>query len=166
VNWVKIGDATASNKYIYETAQKIKPAGISRSRMVYEGDFILSNSMSFGRPYIMGTSGCIHDGWLVLRMEGSTTVSPDFLYLLLGSDTVFKQFDRLAAGSTVRNLNIGLVGRVEIPIPPLPEQKRIVASLDTLRAETRHLETIYRQKLDELDALKKSLLDRAFKGEL
>jgi type I restriction enzyme S subunit len=127
INWIKIGDATASGKYIYITEEKIKPEGIKRSRMVYEGDFILSNSMSFGRPYIMKTSGCIHDGWLVLHQP---KVDPDYLYYVLSSDLVFSQFDRLAAGSTVRNLNIGLARSVEIPYPPLPEQKRIVGILD------------------------------------
>jgi hypothetical protein len=95
--------------------------------MVYVGDFILSNSMSFGRPYIMKTAGCIHDGWLVLHQP---KIDPDYLYHVLSSDLVFSQFDRLAAGSTVRNLNIGLAKSVEIPFPPLPEQRRIVGILD------------------------------------
>jgi type I restriction enzyme S subunit len=85
--------------------------------------------MSFGRPYIMKTTGCIHDGWLVLR-EREPKINQDYLYHVLGSDLVFRQFDRLAAGSTVRNLNISLVQGVEIPIPPLPEQRRIVGILD------------------------------------
>lgn len=127
INWIKIGDATASGKYIYTTEEKIKPEGVKRSRMVYEGDFILSNSMSFGRPYIMKTTGCIHDGWLVLHQP---KVDPDYLYYVLSSDLVFSQFDRLAAGSTVRNLNIGLAKSVAIPYPPLPEQQRIVGILD------------------------------------
>ena len=127
INWIKIGDATASGKYIYKTEEKIKPEGVKRSRMVYEGDFILSNSMSFGRPYIMKTTGCIHDGWLVLHQP---KVDPDYLYHALSSDLVFDQFDRLAAGSTVRNLNIGLAKSVEIPYPPLAEQQRIVGILD------------------------------------
>ena len=127
INWIKISDATASGKYIYRTEQKIKPEGVKRSRLVYDGDFILSNSMSFGRPYIMRTSGCIHDGWLVLRQP---KVNPDYLYLALGSDLIYQQFDRLASGSTVRNLNIGLAKTVEIPVPSEAEQQRIVAILD------------------------------------
>lgn len=129
VNWVKISDATASGKFIYVTKEKIKPSGVSRSRVVNPGDFLLSNSMSFGRPYIMQTTGCIHDGWLVLS-DYEKDFDQGFLYHLLGSPVVFEQFDRLAAGSTVRNLNIELASRVSIPIPPLPEQQRIVALLD------------------------------------
>jgi type I restriction enzyme S subunit len=129
VNWVKISDATASGKYIFRTAEKIKPNGVSRSRVVQDGDFLLSNSMSFGRPYIMRTTGCIHDGWLVLSGY-QDTFDQDFLYHLLGGPQVFRQFDRLAAGSTVRNLNIELASKVKVPVPPFCEQRRIVAILD------------------------------------
>ena len=129
VNWVKISDATASGKFIYETKEKIQPSGVSRSRLVKPGDFLLSNSMSFGRPYIMQTTGCIHDGWLVLSGY-EQCFDQSFLYHLLGSPVVFEQFDRLAAGSTVRNLNIDLASRVSLPVPPLSEQHRIVAILD------------------------------------
>jgi type I restriction enzyme S subunit len=130
INWIKISDATASDKYIFETKQKITKEGLHKTRLVNEGDFILSNSMSFGRPYIMKTTGCIHDGWLVLKQKEENILDKDFLYHLLGSPYIFQQFDNLAAGSTVRNLNIGLVSSVKIPIPPLQEQQQIVAILD------------------------------------
>ena len=131
VNWIKIGDASNDSRYITRTKEKITQDGVKKSRMVYEGDFILSNSMSFGKPYIMKTSGCIHDGWLVLRKkENEETLNNDFLYHLLGSPNIFKQFNELASGSTVRNLNIRLVSSVKIPVPPLPEQKQIVETLN------------------------------------
>jgi type I restriction enzyme S subunit len=130
INWIKISDATASDKYIYETKEKITKDGLHKTRVVNEGDFILSNSMSFGRPYIMKTTGCIHDGWLVLKQNGKKIFETEFLYYLLLSPFVFQQFNSKAAGSTVRNLNIALVSSVDVPIPPLTEQKRIVAILD------------------------------------
>lgn len=134
INWIKIGDATRSNKYIYETKEKIVKEGVSRSRMVNDGDFILSNSMSFGRPYIMRTNGCIHDGWLVLS-KYQDNLDIDFFYYLLSSPVVVDQFDRFAQGSTVRNLNKELVSKVEVKIPPLSTQKLIVARLDGILAE-------------------------------
>lgn len=134
LNWIKISDATSSGKYIYETKEKIKKEGLHKSRLVEEGDFILTNSMSFGRPYIMKTMGCIHDGWLVLKEREKGLLDKDFLYHLLGSPYMFAQFDKLAAGSTVRNLNIGLVSSVKIPIPPLQQQQQIVSILDEVIA--------------------------------
>jgi type I restriction enzyme S subunit len=165
VNWVKISDATLSGKYIYKTAQAIKPEGVSRSRMVNEGDFILSNSMSFGRPYIMRTSGCIHDGWLVLSGY-APSLEQDYLYYVLGSGLVYPQFDYLAAGSTVRNLNIELASRVVLPVPPKEIQRAIVKRVECLSAETQRLTHLYEGKLAALEELKKSLLQEAFNGEL
>jgi type I restriction enzyme S subunit len=129
INWIKIGDATASSKYIYKTEEKIISEGVKRSRLVKDGDFLLSNSMSFGRPYIVRTTGCVHDGWLILS-DKSGLFDQDYLYYFLGSAAAYKQFDNLAAGSTVRNLNTELVKRVTLPLPPIPQQQRIVAILD------------------------------------
>lgn len=165
INWIKIGDTQKGGRYIDSTAEKIKPEGIARSRFVEEGSFLLSNSMSFGRPYILRTSGCIHDGWLVLEPDYQR-VDQDFLYYVLGSRTVFDQFDRLAAGSTVRNLNIDLVKGVEIPLPPLEEQQRIVAVLDEVFEGLARARENAELNLQNLDDLQQSLLQKAFNGEL
>ena len=148
VNWISIADASDSAKYIERTKRRIRPEGIARSRLVAPGDFLLTNSMSFGRPYIMRTSGCIHDGWLVLGKKRDG-IDQDFFYRLLGSDTVYAAFSRLAAGATVKNLNIDLVKGVEVPVPPIDEQRRIAAILDQADA----LRAQRRRALAELDKL-------------
>lgn len=165
INWVKISDATASGKYIYSTEQRIDPSGAARSRMVHEGDFLLSNSMSFGRPYIMRTTGCIHDGWLVLR-DSAQHLDQDYLYHVLGSNVVFEQFNRLAAGSTVRNLNIELASRVEIPVPPTSLQQQVANRMELVFENVCRLRSLYHRKLVALDALSQSLLHQAFTGAL
>lgn len=104
VNWISIKDATESAKFITKTKLKIKPGGVSKSRLVEPGDFLLTNSMSFGRPYIMKTTGCIHDGWLVLS-DLSGKVDQDFFYHLLGSPYMYRKFAGKAAGAVVKNLN-------------------------------------------------------------
>lgn len=129
VNWIKIGDAEIGSKYIYNTKEKILQSGVSHSRYVEEGDFLLSNSMSFGRPYILKTNGCIHDGWLVLKNYEKSYIQ-DFLYYLLSSPYLVNQFKTSARGSTVQNLNSDIVSKVKVPVPPLPEQTRIVEKLD------------------------------------
>ena len=129
VNWIKIGDVSPDGKYINRTAEKILPSGIKHSRLVERGDFLLSNSMSFGRPYICQIDGCIHDGWLVLKKISNSFV-PDYLYYILRSPNVSVQFDQLAKGSTVRNLNRDSAAKVLVPVPPLSEQERIVGILD------------------------------------
>lgn len=133
VNWVMISDASEGSKYITETKKRIRIDGVQRSRMVHPGDFLLTNSMSFGRPYIMRISGCIHDGWLVLSPR-TNNVDADFFYHLLGSKAVYSEFERRAAGATVKNLNIDLVKGVKVPLPPLHEQRRIAEVLDRAKA--------------------------------
>jgi len=108
--------------------------------------------MSFGRPYILKTSGCIHDGWLVLSSK-KDNVDQDYFFHLLGSDALYSRFSRLAAGATVKNLNIDLVASVEVEFPSLPEQRRIAAILD--QAET--LRTQRRTALAQLASLAQSI---------
>jgi type I restriction enzyme M protein len=130
INWIKIGDATPNSMYITSTKEKIIKDGLSKSRMVYPGDFILSNSMSFGHPYILGISGCIHDGWLLLRDSKGLFIK-EYLYYILSSDIVHNQFVNKATGGVVNNLNIGLVKEVEIPLPSLDEQKSIFEEIES-----------------------------------
>lgn len=130
VNWIKIGDAQLGAKFISKTKEKVSPEGAKKSRYVKPGDFILSNSMSFGRPYIMATDGCIHDGWLLLRPRAGE-IDQDYLYNILGSQPVYDQFVRQATGGVVNNLNSGIVAAVEIPLPPLEVQREIVAEIES-----------------------------------
>jgi type I restriction enzyme S subunit len=104
-----------------------------KSRLVHPGDFLLSNSMSFGRPYISKIDGCIHDGWLAIS-DFSASFIPDFLYHLLRSAPIQGEFARRAGAGTVRNLNADIVKAVVLPVPPLEEQARIVAILDKFDA--------------------------------
>ncbi len=165
INWIKISDATESEKYIFKTKQKITRDGISNSRLVKDGDFILSNSMSFGRPYIVRTEGCIHDGWLVLSVNDEV-FNPDYLYCFLGSQEAYSQFNSKAAGSTVRNLNIEIVKTVEAIVPPLNEQRRIVDKLDRIgdRHRTARNELSHIPKL--IARYKQAVLAAAFRGDL
>ena len=53
-----------------------------------------------------------------------------------------------------------------IPFPPLKKQQAFAQKLDALSAETKQLEAIYQQKITDLDELKKSILQKAFSGQL
>ena len=152
INWIKIGDTTQGGRYIESTKEKIKPSGVSRSRYVKSGDFLLSNSMSFGRPYILKTDGCIHDGWLVLS-DYEEIFAANYLYYLLSAAVVQSQFEKLARGSTVRNLNIELVSNVVVSVPPLAEQQRIVAKLDAAFAEIDRAVEVEKDKQRQVTAL-------------
>ncbi|MBC8608392.1 restriction endonuclease subunit S [Bifidobacterium faecale] len=131
LNWVKIGDAPELGRYITKTAEKIKPEGLSKTRQVYPGDLVLSNSMSFGRPYIMAIKGCVHDGWLLIR-DAQKHFDPIFLCHMLGAPQMLNQYRMFAAGSTVNNLNKELVGNAIVSLPSKNEQHEIGIALDRL----------------------------------
>ncbi|EAI8667589.1 restriction endonuclease subunit S [Campylobacter upsaliensis] len=130
-NWIKISDSDIGGKYIKSTKQKIIREGLSQTRFVTSGSLLLTNSMSFGRPYILNVDGCIHDGWLVL--SGFETLAKiDYLYFMLSSNYISKCFHQSAAGGVVKNLTTDKVKEQFIPLPPLCEQEYITQTLDTL----------------------------------
>ena len=157
LNWVKIGDAPAQGRYIFKTAEKIRPQGLSKTRQVQPGDLILSNSMSFGKPYIMGIHGCIHDGWLLIRDIGAK-FDLKFLCHLLGSNQMLKQYRMFASGSTVNNLNKELVGNTTVHIPLIQEQRVIGESLESIDKYI----SLHQRKLEKLKILKKAMLEKMF----
>lgn len=104
INWIKIGDVETNEIYVTKTQEKIKPEGAIRSRRVKPGDFILSNSMSYGAPHILKIDGCVHDGWLVIS-DYEQSFDQLYLFFALQSPVSQRQFDAMATGSTVHNLN-------------------------------------------------------------
>lgn len=147
INWIKIGDVGAGEKFIESTEEKIIPEGVSRSRMVYKGDLILSNSMSYGRPYIVNIEGCIHDGWLVIQ-KYDRLFNREYLYYALSSDLTMQQYIAMAAGSSVQNLNKEKVSKVVLPCPKILEQKKIAEVLSSIDALIVDLQKLIQKKKD------------------
>lgn len=156
-NWVKIGDAPEHGNYITHTEEKIKKSGLNKTRQVFKGDLILSNSMSFGKPYIMAIDGCIHDGWLLIR-NNQNIYNLKFLCYLLGTDYMLKQYKSLAGGSTVNNLNKELVSMTTVSVPCLEEQQKIADFLSALNETISYA----KQEFDKWKELKKGLLQQMF----
>ena len=169
INWIKIGDAPLHSKYIISSKERIIPEGLLYSRAVFKGDFILSNSMSFGRPYILKINGCIHDGWLTIQ-NYHRHFDTDFLYYSLCSETVLQQYINMAAGSSVKNLNKEKVAKLIICTPPLPEQRRIAEALSDTDSYITTLERLIAKKETVKQGVMQELLTRkrrlpGFKGE-
>jgi type I restriction enzyme, S subunit len=128
-----------------------------KTTLVKKGDFILSNSMSFGRPYIMMVDACIHDGWLTLQDIDKST-SKQFLYYLLTSDVMQNRFKNYSAGSGVQNLKKETVQEIDFEAPEKAEQERIVGILEVWDEYIEKLE----QKIALKEQLKKGLMQRFF----
>ena len=159
VNWIKIGDVSVSEKYITKTKEKITKEGASRSRYLKPGDFILSNSMSFGRPYILKTDGCIHDGWIAMSNFNEYLIS-GYLYEVLSSNEV-QQYWKMKAnnGGAMTNLNSDIVRETLIPIPSLAKQQEIVSHLDTFTSLISNLESELDMRRKQYEHYRNQLLD-------
>ncbi|MFL0165713.1 restriction endonuclease subunit S [Candidatus Clostridium helianthi] len=162
VNWIKIGD-TDGSRFLKTTEQKITLEGAKKSVYLKAGTLILSNSMSFGRPYILKTDGCIHDGWLALSNYESLFNINYLYYGLLSSDWYFEQ---VAVGSGVRNLNIDRVSKLPIPLPPLKEQQRIVDRIESLFGKLDKSKELIEEARAGFEKRKSAVLEKAFRGEL
>ena len=157
VNWIKIGDVSDSSLYITKTAEKITQEGAKKSRTVHKGDFILSNSMSFGRPYILGIDGCVHDGWLILS-DFNETFDELYLYHALRSESVQHQFSGKVNGATVKNLNSDLVKSTYIKVPDMDKQKDFAIFCKQLDKS----KVAAQKALDEAQLLFDSLMQKYF----
>ncbi|EAH7484826.1 restriction endonuclease subunit S [Campylobacter coli] len=160
INWIKIGDIK-NQKYLYKTEEKIIQEGLKKSKLVIEGDLLVSNSMSFGKPVIVKLQkGAIHDGWLLLKEK--INLNKEYFYYLFSSNFMYNFLSYQASGSTVKNLNIDKLKQIEIPLPPLKEQERIVGILDENFAKIDESIKILEQDLLNLDELMQSALQKAF----
>ena len=139
IPWIKIGDSSRGSIHINDTKERIRPEGVVKSRLVFPGDLLLSNSMSFGYPYITNIEGCIHDGWLVIRTP-EALLDKLYLHTVFLSSHAKDAFSKAASGAVVQNLNAAKVRLLTVPLPPLAEQDRIVAKVDELMALCDQLE--------------------------
>ena len=135
IPWIKIGDTSLDSKYIENTAQKITIEGAEKSRILKIGDFVMSNSMSYGRPYILKISGAIHDGWASIS-DFENILNSDFLYYYLSSNTVQSYWNGKINSSSVSNLNSDIIKSLPIPIPTLNIQIEIAKTLDKFETLT------------------------------
>ncbi len=161
LNWIKIGDAPVNGTRITAVKEKIKKSGLSKTRFVKKGDLILSNSMSFGRPYLLAVDGCIHDGWLLIRNSRNKFIV-EFLLYLLSSPNILRQYKSLAGAGVVTNLNKELVSKVILAIPSLEEQQKIASFFSTLDQKIE----LNERKLEALEKLKKGVMQKIFNREI
>jgi type I restriction enzyme S subunit len=96
----------------------------------------------------------------------SKIINQEFGYYLLISNYIQKQIRAKTYGAALMQINIGDLRKINTPFPNLKEQHTIVKKLDALSAETKKLEDIYQQKINDLEELKRTILDKAFKGEI
>ncbi|MBP9822033.1 MAG: restriction endonuclease subunit S [Candidatus Pacebacteria bacterium] len=126
-----------------------------------KGDILMSVRAPVGPTNFATEKICIGRGLAAIRVGDE--IDRDFLFYF------FKMFeDQLIgnSGAVFNSINKTQIESIEIPISPLVQQKIIVKKLDQLSEKTQELESLYKQKLESIDELKKSILDKAFSNGL
>ncbi|HWM93141.1 MAG TPA: restriction endonuclease subunit S [Thermoanaerobaculia bacterium] len=152
IPWISIADLSREEgKFLTRTKEGVTAAGAKLSRLLSEGTLIVSNSATICIPKILGVAGCIHDGFVALT-ELSPKVDIHYLYHFFNAIR-----DEIRAkntqGVTQVNLNTTIFKGMDVPLPPLKEQRRIAEVLD--RAEA--LRAKRRAALAQLDILTQAI---------
>lgn len=100
----------------------------------------------------------------VITINSEDQLHYRFLYFQMLKS--LKRFKAQSVGAGTKFLKLGMIKDLEIALPSLEEQRRLVSTLDAVLEETQNLEALYQRKLVALDELKQSLLHRAFSGKL
>lgn len=132
------------------------------------GDILYSTvGMTLGIPVVVDTPEpfCFQRHVAIIKPDQEKH-DPAFLCFMLQADTVFRRAWAETTGSAQPTVPLGAIRLHPIPVPPLPEQRRIVAELDALQAKVDALRALQAETAAELDALLPAVLDRAFRGEL
>jgi len=129
---------------------------------VNENEIIIICDGSNSGDVFLGFKGILAS--TIGKIKHNEEIDTNYLFLFLKSN--FKELNTQKRGGAISHLDNRIFNSLEIPFPPLSEQKRIVAYLDDLREKIERLKQLQQKQLEELDELKKSILEKAFQGEL
>jgi type I restriction enzyme S subunit len=161
--FIQTGDIRNSDHFITEYSQTYSEAGLAQSKLWPKGTICITIAANIAETGVLDFDACFPDS-VIGVVANPKEADVDYVEYLLQSFKV--RIQALGKGSAQANINMGTFENERFPFPPVSEQKQIVVKLNALREETQRLESIYQQKLSALDALKKSLLDQAFTGQL
>ena len=174
---------SSDGKYMYITAKNIKPYYIDLTKISYisekdhkeiyarcspvKGDVLYIKD---GATAGIATLNTLDEEFSLLSsvalLKCSNKILNTFLVHYMNSTIGRKNFLGYIDGAAITRLTLIKIKNVCFSLPPIKTQQIIVQKLDTLSAETQKLETIYQTKLNDLEELKKSVLEKAFNGEL
>lgn len=161
--FIQTGEVRNANKYISSYTQTYNEVGLAQSKLWKKGTICITIAANIAETAILDFDACIPDSIIGFEVD-EKKADLNFAYYLL---QYFKaELQKLGKGSAQDNINLGTFENQYFPFPTVKEQQTIVRQLDALRAETQKLEAVYQKKIDDLEELKKSILQKAFAGEL
>lgn len=164
IPFMKVADITRNDSpYVSKVEYSIKEEGLKKTRMVEANTLLLTNSgATLGVPAITTIRTTFNDG--IAAFIGLDIDSLLFYYYFWTSKTAFLR--SINMGAAQPNLNTKLIGEVEIDVPQTAERVEIARVLNALLSKEQQAKEAAEAVLDQSDLMKKSILARAFRGEL
>lgn len=161
--FIQTGDIRNCHHYVTEYTQTYNEVGLAQSKLWPAGTICITIAANIAETGVLAFDSCFPDSVIGLVVNNEFA-ERDFVEYLLQS---FKaRLQALGKGAAQDNLNMGTFENKLFPFPSLNEQKIIVEKLDAINTETKKLEAVYQQKLNDLEELKKGVLQKAFAGKL
>ena len=161
--FIQTGDIRNSEHFVTNYSQTYNEIGLAQSKLWPKGTICITIAANIAETGVLSFDACFPDSVIGIVVN-KKLADIDFVEYLLQSFKVNLQ--ALSKGSAQDNINLGTFKNKLFPFPPVKEQQQIVKKLNSLSTETKKLEAHYQQKINDLEELKKSVLNKAFKGEL
>lgn len=161
--FIQTGDIRNSEHFITDYTQTYNDLGLAQSRLWPTGTICITIAANIAETGILSFDACFPDSVIGVVVD-KEQANIDYVEYLLQFYKV--NIQSLSQGSAQENINLGTFKDKLFPFAPLHEQKEIVSKLDALSLDCKKLEAIYTQKIDDLEEMKKSVLQKAFSGQL
>lgn len=161
---IQTGDISNADHWINEYSQTYNEKGLAQSKLWAKGTICIAIvGANVAETAILNFDSCFPDSVIGIQVNPQRANNEYVEYLLQSFKSYLKEKGK---GTARDNINLGTFENQKFPFPSLKEQQTIVRQLDALRAETQKLEAMYQKKIADLEELKKSILQKAFAGEL
>lgn len=159
IPWIKIGNI--KGKYVSTSDEYITQAGLdgSSAKMLPKGTLLYTIFATLGEVGILTIEACTNQAIAGISIKHNNEISTDFLYYYLKSKKSY--VNKIGRGVAQNNINMSILRALEVPVPNIAEQSRIVSVLDSVASVV----TIRQQQLEKLDELVKARFVEMF-GDL
>jgi type I restriction enzyme, S subunit len=159
IPWVKIADATAAGKFLFETKEYVNEYGASFSRHLKPGSLIIATSGTLGFCIFLAIEACIHDGWLY-TFDYEEGITPEFLFFVINDRTEY--FNNLSYGAAIQNINTDILRKTSF----LKPDKELLEKFQHLIAPIHEEQKNILQQNDQVRQIRDRLLPRLISGKL
>ncbi len=159
IPWVKIADASASGKFLFETKEYVNEFGASFSRLLKPGSLIIATSGTLGFCIFLAIEACIHDGWMYTT-DYKYSVTPEFLFFVINDRTEY--FNNLSYGAAIQNINTDILRKAPFLLPDKDLLEKFQGIIVPINENQKNLQ----QQNTQLRQIRDRLLPRLISGKL